>query len=994
MSGSGRPSVAIRITAEGAEEARRKLQDLGRDGAAAADRVGAAHTAAAPAMQRMTALAGGAGAAFAALGVAAGAAVLNIARVGDAMQATMGRLSAATGNAASARDVYEQLFRLSQQTGMSVGEAAGAFGRFRVAADAVGATNAQVIRLVEGLQKAAIVSGASGQEAAAAMQQFGQALASGKLQGDELRSLIENMPQYATALARELGLSVGEMRELASKGEIVASKVLPAAIRAGERFNAEFEKMPLTMERSFGILGEAMKNFVGSLDEALGISQAIAVAVKAAADAVNVARRAGLRTEAEQIADRRAALSGRILPELRARAAEGADRGQFPDGAAGDRLFAAAQANRDPRAGVDLRAAEAENIALGDRLAELQREAQERQFGEYVAAQQKMESTRRETAKKEFEELRTSLDKDYKARQEHAKRIKTIGEALASGGISAAEARAARTLADKELAESLAKGTEKVKEALGEQADAHVKAWQNSSKAAKKAFEDAAREAERFRESSINAVASSFERAFDRLGDALSQVFVNGTGKAVNFGNIARSIFGSLASDFIKLGAVNPILNSVLGGTQRPTLGGAGFGLGDLLGGLPNLSGLGDMLGIGMPSLGGLGGLGSLLGPAAGMFGVGSFLGSLVAGNSPARQTNAMIGAGLGTALGLIGGGPIGAIAGGLIGGLFGPNESKRKYGYRVTGTGEGGLAPLDYTYYNASGEQQFRDAEAKIASINAYVKQRGLTIEGSRIVGGNKDGPDLTDAHAGSFDQAFSMLYFGAKDSQLNAALSGQAFGSPQEWQAFVESWTQVRDTIRDLTDTAEQKLNRQLEAVNAQFDELASKAREYGLSEAGLAAARERSLAAVRGQQAAEGRALLADLAFGRSSALAPEQQYFAALSTLNQARASLDAGGSLAEYASVAQQVLPVARDFLGTSTRYANLTAEVAQTVAGRGGDPSGIAALVSASANGMSSLEATLASLGERQLGVASATLAEMRRLAATIEALIARQKAA
>ena len=97
---------------------------------------------------------------------------------------------------------------------------------------------------------------------------------------------------------------------------------------------------------------------------------------------------------------------------------------------------------------------------------------------------------------------------------------------------------------------------------------------------------------------------------------------------------------------------------------------------------------------------------------------------------------------------------------------------------------------------------------------------------------------------------------------------------------------------------------------------------------------------------------------------------------------------------DFAQTAQRVLPVARDFLGTSERYAALVADVAGTVTGAGGDPTGLGALLQAQVDGGDALRETFARYGERQLDVATATLTEFRRLASAIEALMARRTAA
>jgi hypothetical protein len=404
--------------------------------------------------------------------------------------------------------------------------------------------------------------------------------------------------------------------------------------------------------------------------------------------------------------------------------------------------------------------------------------------------------------------------------------------------------------------------------------------------------------------------------------------------------------------------------------------------------------------------------VGTLLGGAGAGFGAGMLLNSLLRGN----QTGGMIGSGVGSAagavlgsiipgIGTLIGGLLGGLAGGGLGGLFGPKESVRGFGLRLQSEGffdgqdqlASALKPIDRTYFNESGAALFQQADQLVAAVNAYLAQRNLLVGGVSIIGGNKKGTDYSWADAGSLSEAFTRLRFSSQDSpELASALSGKVFDDPAKLQQFVEGFYSVKAAIEDLTDTPAQKLQKTLDAIGRQFDELSAKAREYGLSESGLAEARARALAeaAAQQKQTNAGGNLLAELAFGSQSALAPEQRYFAALSLLNDAKDKLSAGGGLDDFVQIARQVLPVARDFLGTSERYASLVADVAGAVTSRGGDTSGLGALLQAQVDGSDALRETFARYGERQLDVANATLAEFRRLASAIEAMLARRTAA
>jgi tape measure domain-containing protein len=489
MSGSVARTVGIRVSTEGADRARRELEQFGVAGEAALRRVEVASLAASPGLQRLagasdvatrafqgmggslgsvgstfagvSVAAGGLTAGIVAMGAAAIAAGVQIAKAGDTATAVLARLASATGSASAAERAFEGLFRLSQQTGIAVADSAGAFARFAVAAKEVGATNDQVLKLVGGLQKAGIVAGASAEETGAATQQLAQALASGVLQGDELRSLLENMPQLAQALARQLGVGIGQLRQMGSEGKLTADRVLPALIAAGEKLAAEFDKLPPTMGRAFGVLGAAMDNFASQLDKALGLSQAIAKAAMEAAAAVNAVQRYVAPTD-RQAAENDVARTRARLEGLRAAPAmdDGSDpaRGYSPVQRA--QLQAAATARQTA-----LRQAESEYRAANDRLAEIEREGQRERFGDFVTAQAKAADAARVRAAQDVREVVEANDKKLKATREYQEQLAKIAKAEAAGvttlpGGAAFDATRARADALREYQDKLAKANE------------------------------------------------------------------------------------------------------------------------------------------------------------------------------------------------------------------------------------------------------------------------------------------------------------------------------------------------------------------------------------------------------------------------------------------------------------------------------------------------------------------------------------------------------
>lgn len=121
-------------------------------------------------------------------------------------------------------------------------------------------TNDEAINFIETLNKMFIVSGTSGQEATAAMYQLTQAMGAGKLQGDEFRSIMENAPMLADAIAKSMKKSKAELKELSSKGKITAEVIKKAMKDSTEEINKLFKEMPMTFGQSMTIVKNNFMN--------------------------------------------------------------------------------------------------------------------------------------------------------------------------------------------------------------------------------------------------------------------------------------------------------------------------------------------------------------------------------------------------------------------------------------------------------------------------------------------------------------------------------------------------------------------------------------------------------------------------------------------------------------------------------------------------------------------------------------------------------------
>lgn len=152
--------------------------------------------------------------------------------INDGLQ-TQGELQEKIYAAATrSRGVYTDMADAVAKLGLTAGDSFG--------------SNDELIAFTELIQKSFKVGGASATEQSSALLQLTQAMGSGKLQGDEFRSITENAPMIANAIAEYVGVSKGELKELASEGAITADVIKNAMFNASDEINAQFKQMPMT----------------------------------------------------------------------------------------------------------------------------------------------------------------------------------------------------------------------------------------------------------------------------------------------------------------------------------------------------------------------------------------------------------------------------------------------------------------------------------------------------------------------------------------------------------------------------------------------------------------------------------------------------------------------------------------------------------------------------------------------------------------------------
>lgn len=174
----------------------------------------------------------------------------NIIAQADAMRNLEASFSTLLGSGDRAAAMMEEVFSIAKRTGAPINDVAEAAQRLAVGMGEMGASNAQITTVTETFIKLGRVGGASMADVNGALVQFSQGLSSGRLQGDEFRSISERLPLVMRALSKELNVTVGELKQLGTDGKITADVMANAMLNAAEDVDGQFSKLPLTFEQA------------------------------------------------------------------------------------------------------------------------------------------------------------------------------------------------------------------------------------------------------------------------------------------------------------------------------------------------------------------------------------------------------------------------------------------------------------------------------------------------------------------------------------------------------------------------------------------------------------------------------------------------------------------------------------------------------------------------------------------------------------------------
>lgn len=204
-------------------------------------------------------------------GIGSAASIVGLAKISDSYTVMASQLEYATGSTSDAVDVQKKLYEVSKQTGTSMKENANSFVKLSQAAKLTGLSMDENLQVIGTLNALMIKTGTTGAQASAAMLQLSQALTSGKLAGDEFRSMAENAPGVLNALSEAMDIPRENLKAMATAGELTSEKLGAAFLQIAESGNVAFEELPKTAAKGWNAIVLAFQTAWAAIGDESGV---------------------------------------------------------------------------------------------------------------------------------------------------------------------------------------------------------------------------------------------------------------------------------------------------------------------------------------------------------------------------------------------------------------------------------------------------------------------------------------------------------------------------------------------------------------------------------------------------------------------------------------------------------------------------------------------------------------------------------------------------
>lgn len=196
--------------------------------------------------------------------VALGASGLgDLQRLSDEYSSVNSRLKLASTSSNDFRAAQVGIFEIAQRNGRELAATGTLYGRIVQPLRDLGKTGKDALTITDAVSASLKISGATAAESASAQLQFSQAIAAGRLQGDELNATLEASPALARALAEAMRVSVGDLKKMGAEGQLTGQIIAEALLSQAESLKSRAAQMESTIGESLTRIRNAFQKSFG-----------------------------------------------------------------------------------------------------------------------------------------------------------------------------------------------------------------------------------------------------------------------------------------------------------------------------------------------------------------------------------------------------------------------------------------------------------------------------------------------------------------------------------------------------------------------------------------------------------------------------------------------------------------------------------------------------------------------------------------------------------
>ena len=202
----------------------------------------------------------------------------------DAYTSINNKLKLVTNSQAELNQAMQDTFAIAQRSASAWGAVNDVYSKYMSNAKTLNLTQTQTARLTEITSKAVAISGSTTESAAGALFQYGQALDGNILRSEEYNALVDGAGGLLGAMAKGLGVTRGELRQMMLDGKLTGEVITKALLKAGDSVDELFNKTDITIGQSLTILNDSVTKFVGEASTGSGAATVLAGSIRVLAE--------------------------------------------------------------------------------------------------------------------------------------------------------------------------------------------------------------------------------------------------------------------------------------------------------------------------------------------------------------------------------------------------------------------------------------------------------------------------------------------------------------------------------------------------------------------------------------------------------------------------------------------------------------------------------------------------------------------------------------